>query len=168
MATFRFTRRAAMAGLAAVSSMTGAVLAGQTVELDWDDLLPEGTSTLPNSLRGIVEHDESALASQQPVSTGVRTDWNGQTVRLPGFIVPIEYDGSGVTTFILVPFVGACVHVPPPPANQLVLVSTKRPYELEGMFEAVTVTGKFGTTSVTTEIADIGYTMTATKITPYN
>jgi len=167
MVKHRLTRRGVLAGVAALSSAPFAAVAADTVDLDWDDLLPDGTTTVPNSLRGIVEHDESSLASQQPVSSGVRTDWNGKTVRLPGFIVPIEYDGTGVTTFILVPYVGACVHVPPPPANQLVLVTTKRPYELDGLFEAVKVTGKLGTASTSTELADVGYTLVATKIAPY-
>ena len=167
MVNHRLTRRGVLAGVAALSAAPFAAVAADTVDLDWDDLLPDGTKTIPNSLRGIVEHDESSLASQQPVSSGVRTDWNGKAVRLPGFVVPIEYDGTGVTTFILVPYVGACVHVPPPPANQLVLVTTKRPYELEGLFEAVKVTGKLGTASTSTELADVGYTMVATKIAPY-
>ena len=168
MAKHRLTRRDVVAGIAALSAAPDAVLAADIVELEWNDLLPEGTSTIPNSLRGIVEHDESSLASQQPVSSGVRTDWNGKTVQLPGFVVPIEYDGTGVTSFILVPYVGACVHVPPPPANQLVLVTTKRPYELDGLFEPVKVTGKLGTASTSTELADIGYTLAATKVKPYS
>ncbi len=168
MVQHRLSRRGVLAGIAALSSVPTASVGADTIELEWDDLLPEGTSTVPNSLRGIVDHDGASLSSQQPVSSGVRTDWNGKTVRLPGYVVPIEYDGTGVTAFLLVPYVGACVHVPPPPANQLILVSTKRPYELEGMFEAVKVTGTLGTASMSTELADVGYTIEATKIAPFS
>lgn len=107
------------------------------------------------------------LASEQPQSNGVRTDWNGLVVSLPGFIVPIDYSGTGVTAFILVPYVGACVHVPPPPANQLVFVTTSKPYENSGLFEAVTVVGMFGTASMSTQLADISYALSADFIEPY-
>ncbi|MBM1219816.1 DUF3299 domain-containing protein [Ponticoccus sp. SC2-23] len=137
------------------------------IDLDWADLLPEGETAIPEALRGLIDHDDAPLVSQQPASTGVRGDWNGQIVRLPGFIVPIEYDGTGVTAFILVPYVGACVHVPPPPANQLVFVTTQTPYEAEGLFEAVNVIGMFGVSSISTQLADIGYALSADRIEPY-
>ena len=143
------------------------VLAEDIVELSWSDLLPKGESVVPDALRGLIEHGSAPLASQQPSSNGVRTDWNGKTVRLPGFIVPIDYSGTGVTAFILVPYVGACVHVPPPPANQLVLVTTEQPYESDGLFESVSVTGMFGVSSISTELAEIGYAMSAERIEPF-
>ncbi len=75
--------------------------------------------------------------------------------------------GAGVSTFILVPYVGACIHVPPPPANQLVFVTTGTPYESSGLFEAVNVTGMFGTASTSTQLADIGYALSADLIEPF-
>ena len=141
-------------------------LATEYVDLSWSDLVPEGEAFIPPMLQGILEHDQSTMMSEQPDSSGIRTDWNGKIVRLPGFIVPIDYSGTGVTAFILVPFVGACVHVPPPPANQLVFVTTEKPYDSTGMFEAVKVTGMFGTASTTTQIADIGYALSADQIEP--
>ncbi len=137
------------------------------MDLEWEDLLPEGQTHIPNVLRGIIPHDEQSLAARQPMSTGVRTDWNGMTVRLAGFVVPVEYDGTGVSAFILVPYVGACVHVPPPPANQLVFVTTETPYDSGGLFEPVNVVGMFGTTSITTELATVGYALSADRIEPY-
>lgn len=137
------------------------------VSLTWRDLIPPGDVFLPPELQALAPHDETSMAAQQPRSTGVRTDWNGQTVRLSGFIVPLDYNGTGVTAFLLVPYVGACIHVPPPPANQLVLVSTERPYESSGLFEAVTVTGMFGTASTSTQLAEVGYALSADAIAPY-
>lgn len=160
------TRRALLVGLAALA--TAGHAGNETVaDLTWRDLLPEGDRSLPADLRGILPHDESAVASSQPASTGTRADWNGRIVRLSGFVVPLDYSGTGVTVFILVPFVGACIHVPPPPANQLVLVTTARPFATDGLFEAVTVTGQFGTASTSTHLADIGYALSAGDIRPY-
>ena len=118
-------------------------------------------------LQGLIDHEQAPLRIQQPQSSGVRTDLNGQIVRLPGFIVPIDYSGTGVIAFILVPFVGACVHVPPPPANQLVFVTTQEPYESSGMFEPVNVVGMFGVSSMSTQLADIAYALSADRIEPF-
>ena len=137
------------------------------IDLDWKDLVPEGQKTLPPILQGMLDHDQPPMSNLQPESVGVRNDWNGQVVRLPGFIVPIDFSGTGVTAFILVPFVGACVHVPPPPANQLVFVTTDTPYENSGLYEAVNVIGMFGVSSLSTELADIAYALSADKIEPF-
>ncbi len=160
-------RRSVLAGLTAGLCLPRAGMAEDFVDLDWVDLLPENETSIPTFLRGIVDHDAAPLASQQPASSGVRTDWNGQIVRLPGFMVPIEHRGTGVVAFILVPYVGACVHVPPPPANQLVFVTTQQPYESAGLFEAINVTGMFGVSAVSTQLAEIGYALSADKIEPF-
>ncbi len=161
-------RRTFLSGITASSLLASVARAEGFIELDWDDLLPKDQTAIPNAIRELLPHDEQVpLSSQQPTSTGVRTDWNGQIVRIPGFIVPIDYNGSGVTAFILVPYVGACVHVPPPPANQLVFVTSPTPYESKGMFEPVNVIGMFGVSSLRTHLAEIGYALSADKIEPY-
>lgn len=161
------TRRTMMASLGALGLTPHLAWAEDYIDLDWKDLIPEGQTTIPTVLQGLFEHDEGLPSSEQPHSKGVRSDWNGQIVRLPGFIVPIDYTGSGVTAFILVPFVGACVHVPPPPANQLVFVTTQDPYESSGMFEPVNVIGMFGVSSLSTQLADIAYALSADRIEPF-
>lgn len=161
-------RRALLAGLGALACMPRVALAEDIIDLKWRDLVPNGETPIPPSVQGLFGHDETdGLFSEQPQSNGVRTDWNGLVVSLPGFIVPIDYSGTGVTAFILVPYVGACVHVPPPPANQLVFVTTSKPYENSGLFEAVTVVGMFGTASMSTQLADISYALSADFIEPY-
>lgn len=160
-------RRSVLAGLAASTLVPQVARARDIVDLQWHDLLPEGEVFVPNVLQDLIDHDGPSLSSQQPASSGVRTDWNGQVVRLPGFIVPLDQRGTGVVAFILVPFVGACIHVPPPPANQLVFVTTEEPYESAGLFEPVQVTGLFSVSSVSTYLADVGYALTAENIKPF-
>lgn len=167
MGVIVLNRRTLVATLGAIAFVPKAAFAKDYIDLQWPDLVPEGETVIPPVLQGLIEHDQTNLMSEQPASSGIRTDWNGKIVRLPGFIVPIDYSGTGVTAFILVPFVGACVHVPPPPANQLVFVTTEEPYETSGMFEAVNVTGMFGTASTRTQIADVGYALSAEKIEPF-
>ena len=163
----RLTRRSLLAAVLAAPLLGRRARAEEVIDLEWRDLLPEGETVIPNVLSGLINHDEAPLYSQQPASSGVRTDWNGRIVRIPGYIVPIDYNGTRVTAFILVAYVGACVHVPPPPANQLVFVTTSKPYESSGLFEAVNVTGMFGVSSLSTQLADIGYALSADKIEPF-
>lgn len=163
----RLNRRKLMAGVGAFALAPQVARAEDYIDLEWTDLVPAGQPTIPPVLRDLIQHNEMPISSQQPASNGVRTDWNGQIVRLPGFIVPIEYSGTGVTAFILVPFVGACVHAPPPPANQLVFVTTQEPYESSGLYEPVNVIGMFGAASMSTQLAEIGYALSADRIEPY-
>ncbi len=156
---------AALAGFAALGP--GRALASDVIDLEWSDLIPEGETWIPPEIQGLLPHDENAMASRQPPSSGVRTDWNGKTVRISGFIVPLEFEGTRLKAFMLAPFVGACIHVPPPPANQLVLVTTEEPYETDTMFDPATVTGLFGTVSTATELAHVGYALAAETIVPY-
>lgn len=161
-------RRQLCLGIAGLSMLTATGLHSEDVaDLDWRDLVPQGQPYIPPAIQGLLPHDETAMASQQPTSSGVKTDWNGQIVRLSGFIIPLDFKGTGVTAFMLVPYVGACIHVPPPPANQLVLVTTEKPFEGSGLFAAVTVTGMFGTASTSTQLAEIGYALSADSVAPY-
>ncbi|MGI6246977.1 MAG: DUF3299 domain-containing protein [Pseudochelatococcus sp.] len=164
MMNILLSRRGFGIGLSAVLLPAGQARAREVIELTWDDLLPQGAAPLAAALRGVVQHEAATLAQQQPVSSGFRTDWNGKTVRMPGFVVPLDHAGVGVTTFILVPYVGACIHVPPPPANQLVLVTTKRPYEIRDLFDPVKVTGVLSASETATELAEIGYALSAERI----
>lgn len=164
-------RRLFLVAVAATLGLPAAVLAKETfIDLNWSDLVPAGQENFKQTLQGmgVIPHDEmSLLRSEQPPSSGVTGKFNGEIVRIPGYMIPLETTGAGVSTFILVPYVGACIHVPPPPANQLVFVTTGTPYENSGLFEAVNVTGMFGTASTSTQLADIGYALSADLIEPF-
>ena len=70
---------------------------------------------------------------------------DGKRVVIAAFIVPLEDDMQQADEFLLVPYFGACIHVPPPPANQIVYVTTEKPYPIEELFDAVHVTGSADT-----------------------
>ena len=155
------------AALAGATALPLPALADRVVQLSWDDLIPRGQNTkLLRQLRrqGVVSHGEFSTGFDQAEAQTVTEAYNGKTVRLPGFVVPLDLSSEGVREFILVPFVGACIHVPPPPANQLVLVTTDKPFEFIGLEHAVAVTGTFDTMLTGTELAVIGYKMDAQKI----
>lgn len=69
-------------------------------------------------------------------------DLDGKMVQIPGYLLPLEYDGKKVTEFLLVPWVGACIHTPAPPSNQIVYVTLEQSFEVHSQFEPVWVTGE--------------------------
>ena len=77
----------------------------------------------------------------------------GQQIEIPGFALPLEFDGFRVTEFLLVPYAGACVHTPPPPSNQIIHISTPEGFEMRGLFDPVVVRGNLTTSG---EDMDVG------------
>ena len=105
----------------------------------------------------------------------VADDLNGQFIRMPGYALPLEFKDTGVTELLLVPYIGACIHVPPPPPNQIVYVSLKRPFEADDLFTPVWITGRLAVERVSKSLSYVdgqamisaGYKMTAVRIEPY-
>ena len=105
----------------------------------------------------------------------VETSLDNQNVRIPGFVLPLEFDGMRVTEFLLVPTVGACIHVPPPPPNQMVHVSVTEGIESKGLFAPVWVEGMLSIEGGQSELflsdgtagVSFGYRMEALRVVDY-
>jgi len=95
-------------------------------------------------------------------STKTVAAFDGKAVRLGGYPVPLETDSKGHSTlFFLVPYPGACIHVPPPPPNQLVLVRYPKGIELEDIYNPLWVSGTLKVEQVNNELADAAYALEA-------
>jgi hypothetical protein len=94
---------------------------------------------------------------------------DGQTVRIPGFVVPLDDFQEEGAEFLLVPYYGACVHTPPPPPNQIVMVEMtgKKAVKLN-LFDAVWMSGKIKIASVESPYGTVGYTLEGLKVEPYS
>lgn len=137
-------------------------------EITWDDLLPPG---LPYSeIIGQGELDEEN-DTWNPIYDANATKLNdvldGAYIKMPGFVIPFDTSAAGVTNFMLVPYVGACIHTPPPPANQLVMVSTAKPWPGDKLWEPVWVTGTLRTQLQSTSLGQTGYSIAADKMEVY-
>jgi len=131
-------------------------------EITWDDLIPPGVPYSEIIGEGEVDEvNDRWLPVFDSNATKMNPALNGAYIKMPGFIIPIETTSAGVTEFILVPYVGACLHTPPPPANQLVFVKSKEPWPDDDLFAAVWVTGFMTHELMSTDIAEIGYNMDA-------
>lgn len=65
-----------------------------------------------------------------------------ETIELKGYALPVDREGDLVYQFLLVPWTGACSHMPTPPANQIALVTLPKPYRMEKAYQTVSVTGR--------------------------
>lgn len=100
---------------------------------------------------------------------------DGKLVKLAGYLLPLDFSDKGVKEFLLVPYVGACIHVPSPPTNQMVLVKLTQSYKVKQTFEPVWVSGRMSTKGATKSLylgdgatqLETGYTLASRKIEPY-
>ena len=121
---------------------------------------------------------DKVLAKIDKIRTSIVEELDGQRVRIPGYFLPLETSLTKVTEFLLVPYFGACIHVPPPPPNQIVHVKVAKDagYQSSELFEAVWVTGVISARSMVKDLylsdgtagINIGYAIQATKVEPYN
>lgn len=94
----------------------------------------------------------------------VVSELNGKRVRIGGYVVPLDFESTNVKEFLLVPFIGACIHVPPPPPNQIIYVKAEKGFDVSGSFDPVYVTGTIKTSSQYTGLAETGYSIDAEKV----
>ena len=141
----------------------GSASADDIKEVWWEDLMPEGfeiSATPP------VNHFGNM--SQAMPNAPVVAELNGQSVKIPGFVVPLEGTAEVTTEFLLVPYFGACVHVPPPPSNQIVYVNFAEGVPIENLYDAVWVSGVLSTEGWSGDIASVGYTLSGISVAPFD
>ena len=172
MTTNGIDRRRLLALTAAAAALPALSRAAEEpIELWWEDLVPkeegEGTDYAFLAALDLIQKGgaKSPWAIQPPAKM-VR-DYDGKIAKVPGFIIPLEFDGVNVTEGLLVPYVGACIHVPPPPANQIVYLKLKEGKDEASLWDPVWATGRFETQAIATELADVGYFMTDAELVPY-
>jgi hypothetical protein len=144
--------------------------------IGWKRLVPDGYD--PSALLRQYQKDVADLSDGDPraeqLSERLRQAWerapvveslNNRAVKLAGFLVTLEGDGAAVSEFLLVPYFGACIHVPPPPSNQIVLVRAgRKPYKVKRVFDLVAVTGRLRTERSRHELASASYVIEATHV----
>ena len=164
MTLFKVTTHSLMLLSAVLISF--ASIANRPKEIFWEDLIPEGHVQIDTQAQA--NHEGSEQNWVQPdLDAPVVKALDGQSVSLPGFVVPLEGDSELITEFLLVPYFGACIHMPPPPPNQLVHVTIKGGVPIDSLYDAIVVTGIIKTQTWSGEIAQVGYQMQAVGVAPF-
>lgn len=162
------SRRKALALAAAGLTLPRAAHAITAREISWDDLLPQGIPYPEIIAEGEMDEiNDTWVPVYDEYARRFNSELEGAFIRMPGYVIPLELDARGVKQFLLVPYVGACIHVPPPPANQLVFVDSLEPWPHADLWAAVWVTGTLRTQLQSTSLGEIGYALQAREIELY-
>jgi uncharacterized protein len=185
--------RVMILAFAALLPLSGVQAADPPLDLKWAQLMPPAQAVKPKKPKTffsgampvpddtgetddagapppppkLAEGDWMSVKRRQPgadLPPRVVKTLDGKRVKIGGYVVPLDFEATTVKEFLLVPFVGACVHVPPPPANQIVYVKTEKGFPVGGLFDPVTVTGTMKTQTAFTGIADAGYSIDADTV----
>lgn len=151
----------------------------QLPETDWLELMPKSDQKAleqmpeidhnsPEAQGTFTEKGGMKQAKGLPAvmySTNTVPAMNGKDIRIGGYPVPLETDAKGRSTlFFLVPYPGACIHVPPPPPNQLILVRYPKGLKLDDIYTPLWVEGKVKVEKVSNDLADAAYALDAQKV----
>ena len=138
------------------------VVRTRQLQLAGIDITPGQAERLASSLKrlekdhvdidGLLALREEITAKREHAMEAANAALNTQRVRLAGYVLPLEMSGQKITEFLLVPYVGACIHEPVPPANQIVRVKFERGFEVDGQFTPVWVQGKMITQIVNSQL----------------
>ncbi|CAH0992371.1 hypothetical protein SIN8267_02490 [Sinobacterium norvegicum] len=137
---------------------------------DYLDEIADGSpeDQMSNQLQATITAAADDRYQQALVSTAIKAEMNGVAVRLPGFIVPLEYNSEQlITEFFIVPFFGACIHVPPPPPNQIVYVKSSEGFKFDALYKPFWVSGVLQTNLIQNDMATAAYTMDVSTLEYY-
>ncbi len=168
--------------LLALLHVAAPVAAGEPRTLQWMDLLPaddrEAMLRLPETMaelnrkllaQGVDQLTEDVKLPDVLTSTAIREELAGEYVRVPGFLVPLQLNEHGeATRFFLVPYFGACIHLPPPPPNQMVHITFSDGISADAIYEPYWVTGRMEIETTENELGIATYAMEAQDITLYD
>jgi len=155
-------------GLILLFFTCSSVASEHLLTLNWVDLIPSKERKLFNQ-NGIptIDHNSNNQVLQQKIGS-VRQELNGSKIKIPGFVIPLEGDDKVITEFFLVPYFGACIHVPPPPPNQIIYVTMPSGADIQKLWDVIYVVGTLKTKNTGNDMAQAGYILNADSIEPYD
>ncbi|MBJ6136774.1 DUF3299 domain-containing protein [Marinobacter litoralis] len=138
-------------------------------EIDWLELMPAEDLALLESLPE-VEHegDGPALLPDEIMTGRVVPEMANVDGRIPGFVVPLKTTKDmRILEFFLVPYYGACIHVPPPPPNQIIHVKYPEGFTLQALYDPVWIEGQLTIEKTENAIGASSYSINARAVEPY-
>lgn len=121
-----------------------------------------------DDLMSIVQEGSEFDTMDQIGTFNVVSDLDGQSIRLPGYVVPLDFNAdSEYDQFLLVPYFGACLHTPPPPPNQIVFVKSDPAMKIPNIYEPVWVEGIMKTGQFGSDLGNSAYELTLANLDPY-
>jgi hypothetical protein len=175
------TTRLPLLALAFSAALAAAGVAGQPAaaaykDATWEDLVPKDWDPLKKFRDAKVAGLSDADPKVVQLMNEMRAAWDnaptvptmdGAAIKLPGYVVPLEEVKGELKEFLLVPYFGACIHTPPPPANQIIHVVMDKPVKGVRSMDAVWASGTLAAARRDTAMGTSGYSMRAAAVVPY-
>ncbi|WP_303291127.1 DUF3299 domain-containing protein [Marinobacter sp. SS5-14b] len=161
--------RAVIASLGPLLLLVSSFALAQPREIDWLELMPAEDLALLESMPEIEHEGDGPPLLPDEIMTGrVVPEMDNVDGRIPGFVVPLKTTNDmRILEFFLVPYYGACIHVPPPPPNQIIHVKYSEGFTLEALYDPVWIEGKIVIERTENDIGASSYSITATSVQPY-
>ena len=165
---------------------------GDPLPIMWEDLMPEGSEEAlmkeyeefyamlekryAANAKSLVDAapyakiEEGSEFDYMPQLGGFETveDLDGVLIRMPGYVVPFDFStDSKHREFLFVPYMGACIHTPPPPPNQIVFVRADPAIKIADIWAPYWIEGTLMTEKTENELGDTAYALTMSKIEDY-
>jgi len=148
------------------------------MQIDWDALIPDShrpdTELIDKYNNGEIDAKDPQIIAlkalmRELLELGpVNHELAGKMIKMPGFVIPLEHDGDKITEFLLVPYHGACIHVPAPPSNQIIYVRVPGGTTAASRaYDTVWVTGRLTIEQIDNDVAESGYVMDAIEVEPF-
>ena len=147
-----------------LASAASLLHAAEPRELVWLEVMPK--DEVDQLMEAPAVTHSGDLKAQQTGSSRTMPELDGVQAKIAGYIVPVEVDGDGqMSEFFIVPYFGACIHVPPPPPNQIILARLAKPMPVTEIYDAYWIEGTLAIEKVDNDIAQAAYTLKAEKVT---
>ncbi|MEL7033467.1 MAG: DUF3299 domain-containing protein [Pseudomonadota bacterium] len=165
---------------------------GEPQLIMWEDLMPEGSEEelikqyedFYAMLEKRYAANTTTLADADPygaIAEGSEFDYmpqlgtfdtveelDGEHVRIPGYVVPFDFNSDNrQQEFLFVPYMGACIHTPPPPPNQIIFIRAEPAVKVKDIWVPYWVEGTLSTETTENELGDTAYTLQLGLIEPY-
>lgn len=161
---------------------------GEPLPIIWEDLMPAGSGEALEqeyaefykalearyasklSGEGLDAIEEGSDLDYMPQLGGFDTvpELDGMLVRIPGYVVPFDFNlKNRQASFLLAPYMGACIHTPPPPPNQIIHVEADPAVKIDDIWVAYWLEGTLTAETQETDLAAAAYTLKLTRIEPY-
>ena len=165
---------------------------GEPLPLRWEDLMPQGAedelirqqAEFYAMLEKRYAANETSLMDAQPfneIEEGSTLDYmpqlgtfevvddlDGELIRIPGYVVPFDFDQNRRhREFLFVPYMGACIHTPPPPPNQIIFVHADPAIRVKDIWAPYWAEGTLTTQETRSEMGDAAYALSLDKLEPY-
>jgi len=161
--------RGLLAGSLAALLLNSLAVHAEPREIDWLELMPaEDLALLENMPEVEHEGDGPALLPDEIMTGRVVPEMANVDGRIPGFVVPLKTtEDMEILEFFLVPYYGACIHVPPPPPNQIIHVKYREGFKLDALYDPVWIEGTLVIERTENVMGTSSYSIVAESVEPY-